>query len=51
MHGEGVGMRQRGGGAVEPLTVQLDRAGGTPNECAVTGQYGKRAGLLVGERL
>ena len=33
------------------LTVQLDRAGGTPNQYAVPGEYGKGAGLLVGERL
>src|SRR6202035_2693819 len=44
-------MSQRGGGAGEPLPVQLHRAGGAPNQCAVTGQYGKSAGLLVGERL
>ncbi len=51
VEGEGIGMRQRGGGAGEPLTVQLDRAGGTPNQCAVAGQYRKGAGLLVGEWL
>src|SRR5712691_3782556 len=50
VEGEGVRMRQRGGGAGEPLTVQLDRASGTLNQCAVTGQYRKGAGLLVGER-
>jgi hypothetical protein len=44
-------MRQRGSGAREPLTVQLYRASGTLNQCAVTGQYGKGAGLLVGEWL
>jgi hypothetical protein len=48
---ERIGMRKGGGGAREPLTVQLDRAGGTSNQSAVTGEYGKGAGLLVGERL
>ena len=51
VEGGGIGMGEGDGGAGEPLTVQLDRAGGAPNECAVAGQDGKRAGLLVGERL
>jgi hypothetical protein len=35
---ERIGMRKGGGGAREPLTVQLDRAGGTSNQSAVTGE-------------
>jgi hypothetical protein len=48
---EGIGMRQRRSGAGKPLAVQLDRASGVPNECAVAGDDRKRTGLLVGERL
>src|SRR5258708_34903092 len=51
VEGAGIGMRQRGSGAGEPLTVQLDRAGGTLNQCAVNGQNRKGAGRLVREPL
>jgi hypothetical protein len=44
-------MRQWAGGAREPLAVQFHRARGTLNQWAVTGQYRKGAGLLVGEWL
>ncbi len=50
VEGGRVRMRQWAGGAREPLTVQLHRARGTLNQCAVTSQYRKGAGLLVGER-
>src|SRR3989442_14348530 len=38
VEGGSVRMRQWAGGAREPRTVQLDRASGTPNQCAVAGQ-------------
>jgi hypothetical protein len=46
---EGISMRERRGGAGKPLAVELDRAGGAPNECAVASEDGEGAGLLVGE--
>jgi hypothetical protein len=49
--GGSIGLGERDGGTGEPLTVQLDRAAGATNECAVASQYRKGAGLLVGIRL
>jgi len=44
-------MRDGRGGADKPLAIQLDRASGAPNECAVAGGDREGSGLLVGERL
>jgi len=51
VQGEGVLVRERGGGARIPLTVQLDGAGCVRKQRAIAGEDGERTGLLVGERL
>jgi hypothetical protein len=51
VQGEVILVWERAGGAREPLTVQLDRAGGVGKQRAIAGEDGKRTGLLVGERL
>jgi hypothetical protein len=51
VEGEAILVRERGGGARIPLTVQLDGAGGARKQRAIAGEDGERTGLLVGERL